>query len=100
PADSPEKMGFEAKHLDFYFPYLFDETQSVAQSFKAACTPDFFLYNEEQELFYRGQYDDSRPGGNINVTGNDIKNAVNLLLSGKNPPRNQSPSIGCNIKWK
>ena len=100
PADSPEQMGFEAKQLNFKFPYLFDETQSIAQSFKAACTPDFFLYNEKQELFYRGQYDDSRPGGNINVTGNDIKNAVNLLLAGKGPPRNQYPSLGCNIKWK
>ena len=100
PEDSPEKMGFEAKQLNFEFPYLFDKTQSVAQSFKATCTPDFFLYNEQQELFYRGQYDDSRPGGNINVTGNDIKNAVNLLLSSESPPRNQSPSIGCNIKWK
>jgi|TARA_B110000037_G_C16849581_1_gene395287 peroxiredoxin len=100
PSDSPENMKNEAKQLKFDFPYLFDETQSVAHSYKAACTPDFFLYNEKKELFYRGQYDSSRPGGEIDVTGSDIKNAVNLLLSQGKPPENQIPSLGCNIKWK
>jgi peroxiredoxin len=100
PADSPEKMAIEAKHLNFAFPYLFDESQEVAKSYKAACTPDFFLFDRNKELFYRGQYDDSRPNKNLEVTGNDITNAVNLMLQGKDAPRKQIPSLGCNIKWK
>jgi peroxiredoxin len=100
PSDSPEKMETEANKLGFHFPYLFDETQVVARAYKAACTPDFFLYNDKQELFYRGQYDNSRPDGKIKVSGRDIKNAVNLLFLGECPPKNQIPSLGCNIKWK
>ena len=100
PADSPEKMSEETKDLHFNFPYLFDENQIVAQSFKATCTPDFFLFNENQELFYRGQYDSSRPGGKIEVNGKDLINAVNRMIAGENPPGNQTPSLGCNIKWK
>ena len=100
PADSPEKMAIEAKRLEFNFPYLFDESQETAKSYKAACTPDFFLFNQNKELFYRGQYDESRPSNNIQVSGSDISNAVNRLLEGKNAPKIQTPSIGCNIKWK
>ena len=100
PDDSPEKMAIEAENLGLKFPYLFDENQEVAKSYQAACTPDFFLFNQNKELFYRGQYDCSRPGNNINVTGKDISNATNRMLKGYNPPANQIPSIGCNIKWK
>ena len=100
PADSPEKMSIEAKRLNFDFPYLFDESQETAKIYKAACTPDFFLFDKNKELFYRGQYDDSRPSNNIQITGSDISNAVNLLLNDKDAPKNQTPSIGCNIKWK
>ena len=100
PDDSPEKMAIEAKKLNFDFPYLFDENQEVAKSYKAACTPDFFLFDQNKELFYRGQYDDSRPNNNIEITGFDISNAVNLLLQGEDAPKSQTPSIGCNIKWK
>jgi len=100
PDDSPEKMAIEAINLGFEFPYLFDADQEVAKSYQAACTPDFFLFNENQELFYRGQYDASRPGNNIIVTGEDISNATNRMLNGDNSPANQIPSMGCNIKWK
>ena len=100
PDDSPEKMAVEADKLGFEFPYLFDADQKVAKSYQAACTPDFFLFNHKKELFYRGQYDGSRPGNNINVTGGDISNAVNQMLKDENPPKIQIPSIGCNIKWK
>ena len=100
PDDSPEKMAIEAENLGFEFPYLFDADQEVAKSYQAACTPDFFLFNEKKELFYRGQYDASRPGKNINVTGEDISNATNGMLNGDNSPANQIPSMGCNIKWK
>ena len=100
PADSPENMATEARRLKFDFPYLFDENQETAVTYKAACTPDFFLFNKNKELFYRGQYDDSRPSNNIQITGSDISNAVNLLLKDKDAPKNQTPSIGCNIKWK
>jgi len=86
--------------LKFGFPYLYDSTQEIAKSYKADCTPDFFLFKEDKTLFYRGQYDSSRPSNDIKVTGVDITNAVNLMLEGKKPPRNQIPSLGCNIKWK
>jgi len=100
PADSPERMLEETKEFNFNFPYLFDENQDVAQAFKATCTPDFFLFNECQKLVYRGQYDSSRPGGQIEVSGKDLINAVNRMIAGKKPSENQIPSLGCNIKWK
>jgi len=100
PDDSPENMAVDAKKLGFEFPYLFDEDQEAAKSYQAACTPDFFLFNQTKELFYRGQYDGSRPGNDINVSGCDISKAVNLMLNGDNSPVNQIPSIGCNIKWR
>mgnify|MGYP001605476452 CR=1 FL=1 len=100
PADSPEQMAKEAKESNFNFPYLFDETQQVAQDYKATCTPDFFLFNEHQKLVYRGQYDSSRPGGEIEVSGKDLINAVDRMVAGEKPLANQIPSLGCNIKWK
>jgi len=100
PADSPEKMSEETLEFNFDFPYLFDETQHVARAFKATCTPDFFLFNEHQKLVYRGQYDSSRPGGQIEVSGEDLINAVNRMIAGEKPSKNQIPSLGCNIKWK
>jgi len=89
-----------AVNKNFSFPYLFDETQEVAKSFDAACTPDFFLYNNENKLVYRGQMDDSRPGNGIPVTGNDLKSALDNLIKNKEIGAEQKPSIGCNIKWK
>ena len=89
-----------AVNKNFSFPYLFDETQEVAKSFDAACTPDFFLYNNESKLVYRGQMDDSRPGNGIPVTGNDLKYALDNLIKNKEISAEQKPSIGCNIKWK
>ena len=89
-----------AVNKNFSFPYLFDETQEVAKSFDAACTPDFFLYNNESKLVYRGQMDDSRPGNGIPVTGNDLKSALDNLIKNKEISAEQKPSIGCNIKWK
>ena len=84
----------------FIFPYLFDETQIVAKSYDAACTPDFFIFNNSKKLVYRGQLDDSRPGNKIDVTGTDIRNAFDSLISLKEINPVQKPSIGCNIKWK
>ena len=83
----------------FKFPYLYDENQEVAKNYDAACTPDFFLYNKNKKLIYRGQLDDSRPGNNIPVTGNDLRKAIVSLIDGKEIEKNQKPSIGCNIKW-
>ena len=100
PDDSPELMKKFAVNKNFSFPYLFDETQEVAKSFDAACTPDFFLYNNESKLVYRGQMDDSRPGNGIPVTGNDLKSALDNLIKNKEISAKQKPSIGCNIKWK
>ncbi len=100
PDDSPELMKKFAVNKNFSFPYLFDETQEVAKSFNAACTPDFFLYNNESKLVYRGQMDDSRPGNGIPVTGNDLKSALDNLIKNKEISAEQKPSIGCNIKWK
>ena len=100
PQDAPslmKKLAFEKK---FSFPYLYDETQEVAKKYNAACTPDFFLYNNDRELVYRGQLDDSRPGNNIPVTGNDLRTAIVSLIQGNKQSINQKPSIGCNIKWK
>lgn len=100
PDDSPELMKELVKEHGFKFPYLYDETQEVAKSYKAACTPDFFLFDDDLKLVYRGQYDASRPSNDIPVTGSDIKNAVDALLNGEKAVEPQIPSIGCNIKWK
>jgi peroxiredoxin len=100
PADSPEQMVREAEERGYPFPYLFDETQAVAQAYRAACTPDFFLYDASRRLVYRGQLDDSRPGNEIPVTGRDLRHAITSLLTGQPVAGEQKPSIGCNIKWK
>ncbi len=100
PEDSPEKMIVFAKQEGISFPYLIDETQEVAKSYRAACTPDFFLYDPNFQLYYRGQLDSSRPGNNIPITGKDLRNALDSLLAGNPPPEQQKPSMGCNIKWK
>ena len=99
PDDRPEKMSEDAQKYSYSFPYLFDETQEVAKAYRAACTPDFFLYDENRKLVYRGQYDSSRPKNTNPVTGEDLKNAVDALIQGKSIPENQIPSMGCNIKW-
>jgi peroxiredoxin len=100
PADSPAGLKRQAESLDFVFPYLYDETQAVARAYKAACTPDFFLFDAGFRLVYRGQFDRSRPGNSIPVTGEDLRAAIDLALAGKPVPVDQRPSIGCNIKWK
>jgi peroxiredoxin len=100
PADSPEKMAQEAKSAGYIFPYLYDETQAVAKAYRAACTPDIYVFDKDQRLVYRGQLDDSRPGNGIPVTGKDVRAALDALLAGKPVPPNQKPSVGCNIKWK
>jgi len=100
PEDSPVKMKENAAQLKFPFPYLYDETQDVAREFDAACTPDFYIFNEEQKLVYRGQLDDSRPSLDIPVTGKDMREALDNILSGNPVSEMQRPSIGCNIKWK
>lgn len=100
PADSPDKMREFAAAHNFSFPYLYDESQEVAKAYKAACTPDFFLFDTNHNLVYRGQFDDSRPGNDIPVTGKDLSEAVKNLLSDKPVPELQKPSVGCNIKWK
>ena len=100
PDDSPERMKEVALRLGYPFPYLFDETQDVAKAYNAVCTPDFFVFDAELKLVYRGQLDDSRPSNNIPVTGKDIRNALQNLLEGKSINPEQRPSIGCNIKWK
>ena len=100
PADSPDKMKEEAKKAGYLFPYLYDETQVVAKSYRAACTPDIFLFDRNQRLVYRGQFDASRPNNGIPVTGNDLRAALDAVLAGKAVSENQIPSIGCNIKWK
>ena len=100
PEDSPENMALQAKSSGYSFPYLYDETQEVAQLFNAACTPDFFVFNEQQTLVYRGQFDDSRPGNNLPVTGKDLRHAIDCILTRMPNQEPQKPSIGCNIKWK
>jgi peroxiredoxin len=100
PDDSPAKMAEEAASAGYIFPYLHDETQAVAKAYRAACTPDFYLFDKKQRLVYRGQFDDSRPGNGITVTGKDVRAALDALLAGKSVPANQKPSIGCNIKWQ
>jgi thiol-disulfide isomerase/thioredoxin len=98
--DAPEKMKQTAERIGYTFPYLYDETQEIAQKYRAACTPDFFLYDDSRLLVYRGQFDDARPGDDAPVTGADLRAAVDALLSGGSPTDEQKPSIGCNIKWK
>jgi hypothetical protein len=100
PADSPAKMAEEAASAGYVFPYLYDETQAVAKAYRAACTPDFYLFDKDQRLVYRGQFDDSRPGNGIAVTGKDLRAAIDAVLAGKAISPNQKASIGCNIKWK
>ncbi len=100
PADSPERMVAEAEERGYQFPYLFDETQEVAHEYRAACTPDFFLFDKDRKLVYRGQLDDSRPGSGVPVTGKDLRAALDAVLAGKKPAEEQRASLGCNIKWK
>jgi peroxiredoxin len=98
--DSPAKMAVEVKSAGYIFLYLYDETQSVAKAYRAACTPDIFLFDKDQRLVYRGQFDDSRPGNGVPVTGKDLRAALDAVLAGKPISPDQKPSIGCNIKWK
>jgi peroxiredoxin len=100
PEDDPAHMAEEKRRFGYTFPYLYDETQAVAKAYRAACTPDFFLYDRERRLVYRGQFDDSRPGNDRRVTGADLRAAVDCALAGKPVSADQKPSIGCNIKWK
>ena len=100
PDDSPEMMAELTRESGLTFPYLYDETQEVAKRYSAACTPDFFLFDGERSLVYRGQMDDSRPGNGIPVTGADLTAAIDAVLARKPVAREQKPSIGCNIKWK
>ena len=100
PADSPAGLKQQAEANGFEFPYLYDESQAVAHAYNAACTPDPYLFDANFKLVYRGQYDDSRPGNGIPVTGKDLRAAIDLVLAGKPVPADQKPSIGCNIKWK
>jgi peroxiredoxin len=100
PDDSPKKMAELSTTMDFPFPYLYDESQQVAKDYGAACTPDFYLFDRERRLVYRGQMDDSRPGNGRPVTGADLRAAMDAALEGRALPDDQKPSIGCNIKWK
>lgn len=100
PDDSPEKMVDEVRAAGYTFPYLYDESQGAAKAYRAACTPDFFLFDKARRLVYRGQFDDSRPNNGIPVTGKDLRAAADAVLTGKAVSPDQNPSIGCNIKWK
>jgi peroxiredoxin len=100
PQDGPQGMAQEAEEAGYTFPYLFDETQEVAKAYRAACTPDLFLFDGSRNLVYRGQFDDSRPGNGIPVTGRDLRAAADAVLEGEPVPEDQRSSIGCNIKWK
>jgi peroxiredoxin len=100
PADSPAGLKKQAQENGFAFPYLYDESQDVAHAYNAACTPDPYLFDADFKLVYRGQYDDSRPGNGIPVTGKDLRAAMDAVLAGKPVAAEQKPSIGCNIKWK
>jgi peroxiredoxin len=99
PEDGPEGMKQEAAEAGYNFPYLFDKDQKVAKAFKAACTPDFFLFDGQGRLAYRGQFDGSRPKNNVPVSGADLRAATDAVLAGKKPSESQRPSMGCNIKW-
>ena len=98
--DSPEYLAKQSEDCGFTFDYLYDETQEVAKAYQAACTPDFFLFDSRMRLAYRGQFDSSRPGSEIPVTGQDLRAALDAVLAGKPVSSDQKPSIGCNIKWK
>ena len=100
PDDSPEKLKAMAEEFSFNFPVCYDETQEVAKAYQAACTPDFFLFDSNLKLAYRGQLDDSRPSLDIPVTGKDLRSAIDALLANQSIPEEQKPSLGCNIKWK
>ncbi len=100
PDDSPSRMQDEIEAFGYVFPYLVDQSQAVAKAYQAACTPDFFLFDGERTLVYRGQLDDSRPGNGKPVTGKDLRAAIDALLEGREVPPEQVPSIGCNIKWR
>lgn len=100
PQDGPIAMGVHAKKMNYSFPYLYDKTQQIAKAYNAACTPDFYLFNSELKLTYRGQIDDSRPGNDLPVNGSDLRHAVSCLLKNKKNTRTQKPSVGCSIKWK
>ena len=100
PDDSPEKLKAMAQEFDFKFPICYDESQETAKAYTAACTPDFFLFDKNHKLVYRGQLDDSRPGNDKPVTGKDLRAAIDAVLAGKEVEPDQKPSIGCNIKWK
>ncbi len=100
PADGPDSMADTARQCGFTFPYLYDETQQVAQAYQAACTPDFFLFDAEHKLFYRGQFDKSRPRNSESINGEDLRAAASAAIAGQAAPLEQIPSMGCNIKWK
>jgi len=100
PDDAPESLAVQARELGFTFPYLYDETQEVARAYDATCTPDFFLFDAALKLVYRGQFDGSRPGNDVPVTGKDLRAAIDALIAGEPVSREQRPSLGCNIKWK
>ncbi|MGY8767661.1 MAG: thioredoxin family protein [Pirellulales bacterium] len=100
PQDSPEQMVHEAEDQGYTFPYLYDEDQAIAKAYKAACTPDFYVFDADQKLVYRGQFDSSRPGNGMDITGEDLRKAVDTVLAGEAVSEDQTPSIGCNIKWK
>jgi peroxiredoxin len=100
PDDAPDKLKEMVKELGFTFPFCYDESQETAKAYTAACTPDFFLFNADRKLVYRGQLDDSRPGNNEPVTGKDLRTALDAVLASQTVTPDQKPSIGCNIKWK
>ncbi len=100
PEDNPEAMKLAIKKYDFTFPYLYDETQAVARAYQAVCTPDFFVFDDKLACVYRGRFDDSTPGNGHPVTGRDLRQALDALLTGKPISAEQKPSLGCNIKWK
>jgi peroxiredoxin len=100
PEDSPDRMARAVKEFGYTFPYLYDESQETAKAYRAACTPDFFLFDKERTLVYRGQMDASRPGNDVPLTGKDLRAALDATLAGKPASAEQRPSIGCNIKWK
>ena len=100
PADSPDAMRREVQEYNYCFPYVYDQTQETAKAFRAMCTPEFYVFDREKRLAYRGQFDGARPGNDIPVTGADVRNALDALLDGREVDAHQRPSIGCNIKWK
>ena len=100
PEDAPAKMAEEVRSRGYTFPYLYDETQETAKAYRAACTPDFYVFDRQRRLFYRGQMDDSRPDSGVPVTGADLRAALDAVLTAKPAPEKQKPSLGCNIKWK